>query len=397
MARNTLNVQFDLTSIKCHDEGDGLGSAEPYLWTVFFLVDGSTISVNSGLTLSGQATMHFTPGSHGNLPNDDVDAGETVSIPAAIGEWQTLMKPIPVPPPFDAAQPDVGGVTGVVCVLMEEDNVSDDGAAAGKTALNNAVRSAVNQIVATRSLTNQEVSEGELKQFEGAIKSAVEDAIKNQQSFFENLWSWLNPDDTIGFQVFLFSHDELASKGTISFSKRWKNEGDWEIFGNVTGTVTCPANALDNLFSSVNSSSSLDLDRMRKIRDDRLRKFPGVDKWWGLAERNLPEAVRILSEDAELRGQAEKLMQVVTDAVDQPDADVSDDQLKELDVFFGALAERSVSRRLRIDARRAQEATRLVTRGRADGVLKFLGTFSPARRQTERLKPLEPRADRERP
>ena len=249
MARSTLNVQFDLTHIKCHDEGDGWGSAEPYLWTVFFLVDGSTISVNSGLTLSGNATMHFTPGSHGNLPNDDVDAGETVTIPAAIGEWQTLMKPIPVPPPFDAVQPDVGGVVGVVCVLMEEDNVSDSGAAAGHTALNNAVRTAVNQIVATRTLTNQEVTEGELAQFETTIQNAVSNAVQNEQNFFENLWSWINPDDTIGFQVFLFKHDDLASKGTIAFSRRWKNEGDWEIFGNVTATVTCPANALDNLLS----------------------------------------------------------------------------------------------------------------------------------------------------
>lgn len=390
MARSTLNVQFDLTHIKCHDEGDGWGSAEPYLWTVFFLVDGSTISVNSGLTLSGQATLHFTPGSHGNLPNDDVDAGETVPVPAAIGEWQTLMKPIPVPPPFDATQPDVGGVVGVVCVLMEEDNVSDDGAAAGHTALNNAVRAAVNEIVATRTLTNQEVTEGELAEFEASIQDAVSSAVQNEQNFFENLWSWINPDDTIGFQVFLFTHDDLTSKGTIAFSRRWHNEGDWEIFGNVTGTVTCPADALDNLFSSLGARSGLDLDRMRKIRDGRFRSFPGVEKWWALAERNLPEAIRILSEDQELRGRAEELARVATDFVERPDASISADQLKQLDTFFGALAERSTSRRLRIDASRAQEATRLLTRARSDSVLKFLATTTPARHQREPVTPLRP-------
>ncbi len=390
MARSTLNVQFDLTHIKCHDEGDGWGSAEPYLWTVFFLADGSTISVNSGLTLSGQATLHFTPGSHGNLPNDDVDAGETVPIPAAIGEWQTLMKPIPVPPPFDTTQPDVGGVVGVVCVLMEEDNVSDDGAAAGHTALNNAVRAAVNEIVATRTLTNQEVTEGELAEFEASIQDAVSSAVQNEQNFFENLWSWINPDDTIGFQVFLFTHDDLTSKGTIAFSRRWNNEGDWEIFGNVTGTVTCPADALDNLFSSLGARSSLDLDRMRKIRDGRLRSFPGVEKWWALAERNLPEAIRILSEDQELRGRAEELARVATDFVERPDASISADQLKQLDTFFGALAERSTSRRLRIDASRAQEATRLLTRARSDSVLKFLAATTPARHQREPVTPLRP-------
>ena len=74
MARDNLFVRIELDRIHCHDEGDAVGSAEPYLWTVFFMIDGSTVSVSSSLTLDGTATVAFTPGSHGNLgsPGDDV-------------------------------------------------------------------------------------------------------------------------------------------------------------------------------------------------------------------------------------------------------------------------------------------------------------------------------------
>ena len=40
MARDILKLRLELDRILCHDEGDGWGNAEPYLWTVFFEVDG---------------------------------------------------------------------------------------------------------------------------------------------------------------------------------------------------------------------------------------------------------------------------------------------------------------------------------------------------------------------
>ncbi|MBD3677613.1 MAG: hypothetical protein HUJ27_04335 [Rhodobacteraceae bacterium] len=52
MARDILQLNLDLDRIKCHDEGDGWGSAEPYLWTVFFKADGTTVAVTDALALS---------------------------------------------------------------------------------------------------------------------------------------------------------------------------------------------------------------------------------------------------------------------------------------------------------------------------------------------------------
>lgn len=97
MPRSELNVQFDLERIECHDEGDGWGDAEPYLWTVFFKVDGDTVSLGDDLFLHGTATVTTTPGSHGNLGNTDVGEGDTLIVPSAIGEHTTRLRPIPVP------------------------------------------------------------------------------------------------------------------------------------------------------------------------------------------------------------------------------------------------------------------------------------------------------------
>ncbi len=148
----------------------------------FFAVDGTTVSVSPALTLEGEAVVEFTPGSHGNLPNSDVDPGEVIDIPTAIGQWSTRLEPIPF---RDIPDIDVGGTVGAVVVLMEEDNVTDAGAEAGHQAFNAAVRDAINRIVATRTVTNQDVSDEELAAFEEDISDAVSDAVSAQQSVFE--------------------------------------------------------------------------------------------------------------------------------------------------------------------------------------------------------------------
>ena len=135
---NDLKVDLKLDRIHCYDEGDGPGDAEPYLWTVFWKVDGDTVVVNTDGPappfVQGFPTVVGTPGNHGNLGTSDVDEGDDVSIPAIIGEYHTTMKPIPLTTPFGSVT-DVGGMLGCVVVLMEEDFTSDDAIQRGHEAL----------------------------------------------------------------------------------------------------------------------------------------------------------------------------------------------------------------------------------------------------------------------
>src|SRR5258705_5937031 len=65
-----------LDHITCYGEGGGWESAEPYVWTVFFNADGSSLRLDDTAHLAGSRTIYGTPGSHGHLGDTDVDAGD---------------------------------------------------------------------------------------------------------------------------------------------------------------------------------------------------------------------------------------------------------------------------------------------------------------------------------
>lgn len=384
MARENLFVRIELDRIHCHDEGDGLGSAEPYLWTIFFMIDGSTVEVTPALTLDGAATTVPTPGSHGNLggPGSDVNDGDDVPIPEVIGQWQTIMLPIPVAESLGGLADDVGGAVGVITVLMEEDNVTDDGADAGHDGLNGAAREAINKIVATRTLTNQEVSDEEIAGFEDQISAAVEAAVSDQQNAFENVWSWLNPDDTIGFKAFIFSHDTLAQGGSIDFDHRWRAEGDWEIFGTVTASPICAAEALQELFDALLPAApkSSDLTGLRQLRDGPFREIEGLYDWWKVMQRNAPAIIHGLRKRPALLPPTLELFDYAKTLSADLDAPLDLGKIEMAVSLARGLGTNTRSRRLKIDSSRAVGALESLEPGTVTAALHHFAAMGPSRR-----------------
>jgi len=391
MARKVIKVNLELDRVYVHDEGDGWGNAEPYLWTVFFKVDGEGIAVTESLSLSGSPVLHNTPGSHGNLGTTDADEGDNITIPAMIGEWQTLLKPIPTPSSLSALVEDVSGVVGVLAVLMEEDNVSDAGSNAGHEALNKTVAAAIQQIVDTRTFSNPSVSEAEIDDFTNDVQTAVKDAIVSQQNFFENLWSWINPDDTIGVKVWLWKHDDLDPAVNQSFSHRWKNEGDWEIFGHLTSAPLCPVISLSDAIKSKtdaasdesSSRKSLDtaIDAMREFRNGDYRKLPGLARWFDLAERHTIRLLPKILTREDLRVSAAKVVEWGGILSREPNAALSTVHANHARRLLYALAE-SRSRRARIDASRALAVLDSIGNKCNCEAMAFLNQMAPARHPT---------------
>lgn len=384
MARDLLRVRLDLNRIHCYDEGDGWGDAEPYLWTVFFKIDGESVALTEGLTLSGNATVQSTPGSHGNLGTSDVDPGEDVPIPSALGYWSPFLTPIPVPASLrPLAGDDLGGVVGVVCVLMEEDNVSDSGAEAGHQGLNNAVQNALDQVIATRSFANPSIGQAEIDQYLAAIESGVVQAIEDEQNFFENVWSAINPDDTIGSKVWFFTHDQLVGGGVIDFSQRWENEGDWELFGNVNASVACPAAALalaSKLLASIFGSSS---SEMRKFRDQRFGADGALPDWWAMAERAAPDLLFVLARDPSLIKSAGSLLRIAGAAARDGDKDLPAEVLEHAERLLGALHEKG-GRRTRVEASRALALLPHLQGKTMTQAVELLDSVGPARHPSPR-------------
>jgi hypothetical protein len=253
---NTLDVKLKLNNLHCNDEGDGIGSAEPYLWTVFFKIDGETTQVNPSLALQGTATVVTTPGNHNDLPNHDVDPGENVPIPAALGEFATRLKPIPLQVPIGNMK-EVGGVMGVITVLMEEDSTPNSAIAKGHDALNKAVKDSLNALIPTLKFGHEQPTEAEIE----AMKKKIGDTVTNAVESGVDIWDWLSGlgdmDDKIGSEVFRFSHEQLEKQGVsgIGIQQRFQHEGDWELQGRVTAVpVNVATGSLHVVISGVPST-----------------------------------------------------------------------------------------------------------------------------------------------
>jgi hypothetical protein len=398
MARPQMRWTINLNPLECHDEGDGIGDAEPYLWTVFFKCDGSTLSVSDAGRVEGDAVIFPTPGSHGNLHDDDVDEGDTVFIPSELGNFNDSVIPIPVAPAIQPllGQEDLPGFFGLVVVLMEEDNVTDDGAEAGHQALNAAVLIAINQVLRSLGAGHTVITPEDIESVTAGIEDAVKDAIKAEQNVFEDIWSWLNADDQIGNETFVFNQDQFVTEeapdnrvGSLSFSQRWRNHGDWEIHGAMALAEPCAATSAAAILAGPEAESAYStkgsekfrrqLRAMRSFRDDYFHHHEGLHDWWNLAARNTPQLALQLMREPEMRRSVGALFKEIEVVLKDLDSPLPDDFLNNLQRAVG-MARKSSSRRLRIDASRAEETLlRLKPGSTGAEALKLLTQTYPAR------------------
>ena len=61
-----MKVRVAFSNLFCYEEADGAGSAEPYLWALYFTIDGSSVTLdlnaNNQLVLRGTSTKHRLAG-----------------------------------------------------------------------------------------------------------------------------------------------------------------------------------------------------------------------------------------------------------------------------------------------------------------------------------------------
>jgi hypothetical protein len=352
-----LNMTTRLARVHCHDEGDGWGSAEPYLWAVFFKIDGDNFAVQSGSGLIGSPVIVSTNGSHGNLGDTDVDAGDDVTIPESIGAWSTQLKPIPIHDPVVRAllrQDNLPGIAGVVMTLMEEDGWPHSLANDGYSAFVNAVHLAVVKVAAdfqraTSAPTEEEIKE-RIDQVKGTAASTVKTQVKGSMNAWELLWfgTFGDNDDTIGSEAFVVDSDKLRATPSIDFQRRWRGEesgdGDWELHGWFSGVATLPPGDcnLDGLFAATPASEELkggSFDAMRGFRDEEFRSYAGLDAWWTEAQDAMPELVHLVHEDREVGEALQALLTEAPRVLGDPSSPVRSQDVDNLRLILRRLGE----------------------------------------------------------
>lgn len=255
-----IDVTFSLENIHCYDEADGPGRAEPYLWAVFFKVDGDTVvfDIREGklvtkfqlpfspvtqINVPPQPTMHRTNSMQGDLGTSMTD-GDNVGIVKSLGTWSTVLKPIPFSERIGALR-DVGGVIGCVVVLMEQDETKAGDINAGYQALVTALRDKLVVLLSQISIISQKIKDEDIDRAISEIGDTVKAAIRSQVSAWEFLSSFGDMDEQIGSTVFRYDHKDMEPRDQFetvvrSFSKRWDNEGAWEISNKITARRSGP-------------------------------------------------------------------------------------------------------------------------------------------------------------
>jgi len=242
MARQVLETRLSLDHLHRFTGGD-----EPYLWTVFFKIDGQTVEFGADGNLHGKGMIFSTPGSHGDLHNS-LDAAGDVLVAPVVGEKLLSMYPIPLTNDARARFPgvdDVPGVLGVLAVVLQQHGVSDAGAEAGHAALNTFVEDAINGLIPQLGVRKQDLSDADLAAFADRAAAAVKKAIADDQGAWDNIVSYFDPDVLIGQHVFRFSHDQVTNNYwdlSQRFRHHWAGavDEDWQIFGEAQGVVPGP-------------------------------------------------------------------------------------------------------------------------------------------------------------
>jgi hypothetical protein len=366
----TLSFTTRLDRIHCHDEGDGPGNAEPYLWPVFWKVDGSSFAYESGAGLIGNPIVDVRNGHHGNLGTTDVDAGNDVGIPDGLGTWETQLKTIPINDSGIQAllgADDIPGMAGVVAVLMEADGWTDSLADTGYNALVDAVQLSVARIAADFQHALQAPTQAEIKAKIDTVKATAADSVHNQvkgsMDAFQLLWygTFGDNDDQVGTEAFTVNTDQLRDSGWyVAFNRRWSGDesgdGDWEVFGWFEGAqiVTLPAGTtcnLDGLFRANEKVSGRQLheleagfNALRGFRDTDYRSYTGLEAWWHELGRATPELVRLSAERPAVRQALEELVLAAPRVLNDPAVPLERADVDNLRTVLEALADDSGDR-----------------------------------------------------
>ena len=374
---STQGVFLSLDTLNLSSKGS---KRSPFLWAVFFKIDQDSLP---------GATCIYSTGDHGDLGVSSLSPGATISIPDALNSYSTSVTTI-----------EIGSTTlpatfGVAAVLMNDGgHITAHGIAAGHAAMNAGIQTVLDGLVAGAIETQQPPTPMDIENainnydFSGKVSAAV----KNAQSFWENLWAWSGEDSEIGQAFATWSQDDFnGSAETKAFTLLI--DGVWTIDGNVTLADECPASTsaslLDPFFNSspvpekkrrpIIPSLSFLLDLMRDFRDKkRMLKETYLDDWWTLAKQHTPEFAYRLTVHKEVRDGLLVLTQHLVRHLQNDELSISKETIGYIDYFLGMLSV-NASTRFKKDIQNTLSMVPLFYNKTLSEALRFAATRSQAR------------------
>jgi hypothetical protein len=268
-----FSVDLHLTALRCVQPDES--EEEPYLWTFFFLLDGSTVKQlrPNDLQFVGSIRIASGYGGHANLSSATAVSGQTLQIPDNVGAYQATLRPIRL---------QILGQTIVIpgrllafCILMEEDATSGESMLKANAALrdflelqwNDFINNQLNQDNITAEFGNvQQVNPGLtgrplivaavqslidkfVDSLEDPAADVVEQAVIDDSDIFDLFDNFFDSDNSMGTQKLVFDEQQLINAGfEIPFHIPIirTEDGSWtayhELYGNIHATLTAGSN-----------------------------------------------------------------------------------------------------------------------------------------------------------
>ena len=220
-----VGVDVSLEQLFIHSTEDELDGDEPYLWTIYFKIDGDTVSLTD--LRNASATVISNSRSHGNLtPQKNLSSGTILPIPENVGRFSTVLKTIrPIDPLSSLARENTK--FGFIVIAWEEDGLSDAAIEAGRRAFVSTLQ---------RELDNsiRRLREPNIEELEGSLKDAVEAAIRAEGIDFVHLILNDGFDDTIGQYVFNLNFTELNTRNSIPLNLNFTHGAHYNMQGMIS-------------------------------------------------------------------------------------------------------------------------------------------------------------------
>jgi hypothetical protein len=317
-------------------------SFTPYIWTLFFVADGTTLSVNAGASLTGAAQVMPTTGTREDLGSPALYAGQSVRISSSLGFFSSKLQAIPVDPSLWAAlgSHDLPGMFGAVAVVMAQDGYFTDSLARhGEDALNTYVTNAIASVIASIGPTHLTVSQSDIDSLTSGASEAVKSAIKNALGPLQAAAIFFNGSDyQIGHATWTFSQDDFPDESdTKDITKQVNGSNSrWSIHGNLSVSDQCAATATVASLNDTNSSiesgeAEKALASMRQFRDfGELRKVPTSAWWWDAVCSHSAEIAHLVRRDVAAREATNKVIFGIAQVLASPDRPIADAFLRDV-------------------------------------------------------------------
>lgn len=231
-------IEVILEELFCIKEDDGVGQAEPYIWSGFINFSGHVIKIKDLVDpFEGAPEYQFNLGSHRNLAiSSDSDPysigqGDTVNIPSTIGRYYGDFQGIKLPdwmgiPPFPP-------LIGIMIIINEQDETPSEAVELGHQALNKYIKDVIDDLVSSIILSDilsvAMTVDSEAKADFKAGKKKRYDLAKTDKSLNENYRKAIKERDAVNRilhvgvldQVYVRFYD-LYSKGKNSIDNEEK-------------------------------------------------------------------------------------------------------------------------------------------------------------------------------